>query len=191
MASKVSRQLQARTRERERRVAAQRRKIEAEQAAEHAAREQAAAAGLDRLPAPRPPIDPRPTPSAAGRGEPGTPMGSGKRPPGQQLSCGWCGTPIAVKSTGRLPKWCSPTCRQRAWETDRAARSGQAAVKIVDRYIAAVPDTTDGWINQFTKLAGQIEHSASLDLDLLGTCLDALSEAITNHTRWHDQQHRY
>lgn len=117
-------------------------------------------------------------------------MGSGKRLPGQQLSCGWCGTPIAVKHTGRLPKWCSRTCRQRVWETDRAARSGQAAVTVVDRYIAAVPATTDGWITQLTKLAGQIEHSANLDLDLLGIRLDALRDAITGHTRWHDQ-HRY
>jgi hypothetical protein len=36
-----------------------------------------------------------------------------------------------------------------------------------------------------------LKHSASRDLDLFGTCLDALREATTNRTRWHDQQHRY
>jgi hypothetical protein len=50
----------------------------------------------------------------------------------------------------------------------------------------AVPNTTDGWIGQPTKLAGQIEHQGNLDLALLGACLDALREATANHTRWRD-----
>lgn len=139
-------------------------------------------------------IEPRPVPPAATPDKvlgSASPAGSGQRLPGQQLTCRWCGRPVAVKHTGRLPKWCSETCRHRAWEQSRAAASGQAAVKVVDRYIHAVPDTTDGWVEQLTKLAGQIEHQGNLDLDLLGAYFDALREAITNHTQWHDAGRRY
>lgn len=188
MAGRSSSQLRARERERERRRAAERRKLDAEIEAAQAA---AAGLDLDHLPGPRPPIDPRTTPAAPGYRDADTPAGTGKRLPGQQLTCGWCGTLMTVRHTGRLPKWCSQTCRQRAWETERAHRAGQAAVRVVDRYIAAVPNTTGGWIEQLTKLAGQVEHQANLDLDLLGTCLDALREAITNHTHWRDTAHRY
>jgi hypothetical protein len=56
-------------------------------------------------------------------------------------TCGWCGTPMQPKARGRIPKWCSPSCRQRAWEQARAAESGLAAVKVVERRVevAAAP----------------------------------------------------
>ena len=57
------------------------------------------------------------------------------RTPGQTLTCGWCDQPITVRATGRTPKWCSDTCRHRAWETTRAAAAGRAAVTVVDRTI--------------------------------------------------------
>lgn len=47
-------------------------------------------------------------------------MTSAKRPrriPGQTILCGWCGSPIAVRTTGRVPKWCSAVCRHRAWSS--------------------------------------------------------------------------
>jgi hypothetical protein len=50
-------------------------------------------------------------------------------------SCGWCGGAIDVQPTGRIPKWCSPACRQRAWEQARAAASGRAAVEVVERLV--------------------------------------------------------
>jgi hypothetical protein len=49
--------------------------------------------------------------------------------------CGWCGGFIGVKATGRIPKWCSATCRQRAWEQRRAAASGRCAVEVVERVV--------------------------------------------------------
>ena len=49
--------------------------------------------------------------------------------------CGWCGGFIDVKATGRIPKWCSATCRQRAWEQRRAAASGRCAVEVVQRVV--------------------------------------------------------
>jgi len=43
------------------------------------------------------------------------------RVPGQAVACGWCGTKVAIPPRGRVPKWCSSTCRHRAWEQNRAA----------------------------------------------------------------------
>lgn len=57
---------------------------------------------------------------------------------GQVVPCGWCGTPTLVPSRGRPPKWCSATCRHRAWEQRRAAESGLAAVEIVERIVEKV-----------------------------------------------------
>ena len=55
--------------------------------------------------------------------------------PGQTLACGWCGSPILLPTRGRVPKWCSSSCRHRAWELTRAAASGRAAVQVVDRVV--------------------------------------------------------
>lgn len=37
------------------------------------------------------------------------------------IECAHCGTEIAYRGTGRRPRYCSPTCRTRAWEQRRAA----------------------------------------------------------------------
>src|SRR5664279_3298466 len=50
-------------------------------------------------------------------------------------TCGWCDSPIEFKARGRIPKWCSAACRQRAWEQSRAAASGRSAVRIVERRV--------------------------------------------------------
>jgi hypothetical protein len=50
-------------------------------------------------------------------------------------ACGWCGAVIQPKPRGRIPKWCSQACRQRAWEQSRAAASGRSAVEIVERVV--------------------------------------------------------
>lgn len=57
------------------------------------------------------------------------------RLPGQVVKCGWCGAWVAVPARGRVPKWCSATCRHRAWEQNRAAASGLAAVEVVEHVI--------------------------------------------------------
>lgn len=43
-----------------------------------------------------------------------------------------------MPSRGRVPKWCSTTCRHRAWEQKRAAESGRSAVEVVDRPVEIV-----------------------------------------------------
>ncbi len=54
------------------------------------------------------------------------------RAPGQVVVCGWCSAEVTVPTRGRVPKWCSGTCRHRAWEQARAAASGRAAVTVVE-----------------------------------------------------------
>lgn len=50
-------------------------------------------------------------------------------------SCGWCGGVVPPQSRGPIPKWCSATCRHRAWEQTRAAASGRSAVQIVEPWV--------------------------------------------------------
>ena len=64
------------------------------------------------------------------------------RVPGQVVVCGWCGVEVRVPARGRIPKWCSGTCRHRAWEQARAAASGRAAVTVVDRVVETVQTET-------------------------------------------------
>jgi hypothetical protein len=41
---------------------------------------------------------------------------SGHRRPGQTVACGWCGRAVEEPARGRVPSWCSSSCRHRAWE---------------------------------------------------------------------------
>ncbi|MGI8677392.1 MAG: hypothetical protein ACR2LX_01630 [Jatrophihabitans sp.] len=89
-------------------------------------------------------------------------------------TCGWCAGPIEAKSRGRIPKWCSAACRQRAWEQNRAASSGRAAVQIVERRIEVpVPaaarhgNPTHGeWLPLLAELARQLDTGAVYPRDL-------------------------
>lgn len=95
---------------------------------------------------------------------------------------------MLVRARGPLPKWCSAACRHRAWEQDRAARSGRAAVQVLDRYVTAVPDDGLSWIEQLSALTGQISAGprpiADGDLDHLAAALELAQAAIANRTRW-------
>ncbi|GAB78184.1 hypothetical protein SAMN05421595_0705 [Austwickia chelonae] len=84
-------------------------------------------------------------PTAARKEQPAPPTTRSRRPPrvaGQQAACGWCGASVAVPARGRVPKWCSDTCRHRAWEQRRAAASGRSAVHVIDRTIETVKTVT-------------------------------------------------
>lgn len=61
-----------------------------------------------------------------------------RRKPGQTIRCGWCQAEVPVPPRGRVPNWCSSSCRHRAWEQRRAADAGLAAVKIVDRSVEVI-----------------------------------------------------
>jgi len=62
-------------------------------------------------------------------------QGSGRRRPGQTVECGWCGRAVDVPARGRVPSWCSSSCRHRVWESRRADREQLANVRVVTRTI--------------------------------------------------------
>lgn len=87
--------------------------------------------------------------------------------------------------------WCSPACRQRAWEQKRAAASGRAAVKVVERRVEVPVPTTPGrrdWPGLLAELAAQLNDGRVYDRDLvslaeaLNPVLDAY-ERRTGHMR--------
>jgi hypothetical protein len=90
------------------------------------------------------------------------------------MACGWCGGPITLRSRGPIPKWCSATCRHRAWEQARAAASGRAAVQVVERIVtpAAKPVVAtprhDDWIGLLGELSRQLDRGIVYDRDLPG-----------------------
>lgn len=103
----------------------------------------------------------------------------GARLPGQHVVCGWCGSSVIVKSRGPIPKWCSPTCRHRAWEQGRAANSGRVALTVVDRYVTALPRSTPAWLDQLDALARQV-RGEGLDLLLIHAALEVVLTAVEN-----------
>ena len=50
-----------------------------------------------------------------------------------RLHCVECGMQLFYAGVGRKPRYCSQTCRSRAWEKRRAARDGLIAQEVVDR----------------------------------------------------------
>ena len=97
-------------------------------------------------------------------------------------ACGWCGGPITPGSRGPIPKWCSATCRHRAWEQARAAASGLSAVELVERRVEVqvplVPTRRD-WPRLLGELAGQLNDGRVYDRDLpaLARALEPVLEA--------------
>lgn len=126
-------------------------------------------------------------------------MGEGERPEvGDvvRLRCGWCGKRVEVRPRGRRPKWCSSSCRHRAWEQRRAAASGLAAVEIVERVVETdvervrverVPRAPYGreWVDTLTDLAKQLDTGRLYDRDLAEVALAAqpVFEAISRRLR--------
>ena len=97
-------------------------------------------------------------------------------------ACGWCGGPITPGSRGPIPKWCSATCRHRAWEQARAAASGLSAVELVERrvevHVPLVPTRRD-WPRLLGELASQLNDGRIYDRDLpaLARALEPVLEA--------------
>ena len=121
------------------------------------------------------------------------------RRPGQTLACGWCGTLILLPARGRTPKWCSSSCRHRAWELTRAAASGRAAVQVVDRVVEVdrlvtvvqeVPVTTvpkgAEWPAALAQLATALDTGRVYDRDLpaLAQALADVADALDRRPGW-------
>jgi len=128
----------------------------------------------------------------------GRPSRSPRRP-GQTLACGWCGSPIVIPARGRNPKWCSSSCRHRAWELTRAAASGHAAVQVVDRVVEVdrlvtvvqeVPVTTvpkgAEWPAALAQLATALDTGRVYDRDLpaLAQALADVADALDRRPGW-------
>jgi hypothetical protein len=98
---------------------------------------------------------------------------------GSQHAHGAVATP---RSRGPIPKWCSATCRHRAWEQARTAASGRSAVEVVERRVevpTAVPLTRRDWPRVSRELTTQLDEGRVYDRDLaaLSAELRALLEA--------------
>jgi hypothetical protein len=103
-------------------------------------------------------------------------------------ACGWCGGPITPRTRGPIPKWCSATCRHRAWEQARAAASGLSAVELVERcvevHVPLLPARRD-WPSLLGELAGQLTDGRVYDRDLpgLARALQPVLEAYRRRAR--------
>jgi hypothetical protein len=122
----------------------------------------------------------RTTPSARSAPVPADGHGPERRTAAR--TCGWCGEPITPASRGPIPKWCSATCRHRAWEQARAAASGLSAVEVVERRVEVqmpVVPTRRDWPKLLGELAGQLNDGRVYDRDLpaLARALEPLLEA--------------
>ncbi len=121
----------------------------------------------------------RTTPKA--RSAPAASDGHGPERRKAAAACGWCGGPITPGSRGPIPKWCSATCRHRAWEQARAAASGLSAVELIERHVEIqvplVPTRRD-WPRLPGDLAGQLNDGRVYDRDLpaLGRALQPVLE---------------
>jgi len=124
------------------------------------------------------------------------------RAPGGTVACGWCGATVTVPNRGRIPKWCSATCRHRAWEQRRAAASGRAAIEVVDRPvevmrtitkvkaviveapIAVAPQTVAEWAGILAELTDRLDRGRIYERDVpaLRPAVAALVDAFNR--RW-------
>jgi hypothetical protein len=106
-----------------------------------------------------------------------------RRRANQTLVCGWCSREFLPATRGRTPKWCTQGCRQRAWEQRRAARSGLAAVEIVQQVVEVekvvqkevvkrvevpVRPSRRDWPALLAELTTQLERGLVYDRDLPG-----------------------
>ena len=107
---------------------------------------------------------------------------AGVRLPGQRVECVWCGSSTPVKSRGPLPRFCSANCRHRAWEQERAARAGRAAVVTVDRFVATYPDSSRG-VGRAARAPRRRRAQGRLDVEVLIGPLDAVYAAIAYRQR--------
>ena len=103
-------------------------------------------------------------------------------------TCGWCGGLITPGRRGPIPKWCSATCRHRAWEQARAAASGLSAVELVERRVQVqvplVPTRRD-WPMLLGELASQLNDGRVYDRDLpaLARALEPVLEEYRRRAR--------
>jgi hypothetical protein len=93
-------------------------------------------------------------------------------------TCGWCGAPVVYRGTGRPPRYCSKSCRNRASEVRTAERrlerdivagripgDGTPVREVVERVVRVpeqhrpppAPVSATAWTRLLTELARQLE----------------------------------
>ena len=116
---------------------------------------------------------------------------TGPRPPA--VSCAGCGAQVPVRGRGPLPRWCSSTCRHRAWEQRRAVSELQAAGSLmvvretVETPVVIEPERSE-WVGVLARLTRQIASH-----ELPDGCLVPVYEALTvaiNQAALRDREHR-
>lgn len=120
---------------------------------------------------------------------------------GKTIPCAWCGEPVTVGTTGRLPKWCSQACRQRAWVQRKAAESDRRPVEVVERLVEIeverevqvverieVPVMPKGaaWASALAELVRQLDAGRVYDRDLiaLAQALNEVLQALDRRPAW-------
>ena len=119
------------------------------------------------------------------------------------VSCTWCGSQTTVLPVGRVPSWCSNSCRHRAWEQRRAASSGLASREQVERLVEVeVPVTVIKEIEvevlpkgaagakALTQLADQLDRGLVYDRDLadLAQAIDEATAALARRPWWRNRR---
>jgi hypothetical protein len=129
-------------------------------------------------------------------------LSTGKTRGPTTVSCTWCGSQTTVLPVGRVPSWCSNSCRHRAWEQRRAASSGLASREQVERLVEVeVPVTIikevevevlpkgASWANALTQLADQLDRGLIYDRDMAALA-QAMDEATAALARRPWSRHR-
>lgn len=108
---------------------------------------------------------------------------------------------------GRVPKWCSSSCRHRAWEQRRAADAGLAAVEVVERVVEVVrvekvveerrvrvpvsqsPRSAREWVDMLNRLEWAL-NTNRMDLDDLSQIEPPLARVIAAYRSRSDTLYR-
>lgn len=96
------------------------------------------------------------------------------------VPCAWCGAHVSPGTRGPLPKWCSDTCRHRAWEQARAAACGRSAVEVIERRVevpVALSPTRRDRARVLLELTAQLDGGRLYDRDLASSA-EAIMSAL-------------
>ena len=99
---------------------------------------------------------------------------------------------------GANPKWCSLSCRTRAWAARRAVKADDAEVRIVDRPIGVVreveagPRSVEDWSSMLRRQAKRVDDGRVYDRDLaqLLASVEELSGPIHRRAKRRDLRRR-
>lgn len=103
---------------------------------------------------------------------------------------------VTIPGRGRVPKWCSATCRHRAWEQARAAASGRPAVHVVDHIVERAtptrqvlevhpqvqPKKADQWAEMLDQLTQRLDAGLLYSRDL-PTLRPAMKRLVAAYNR--------